>query len=69
MNSETPFKKSLREKMLNLCGMYWWPPKHNDPFIKGPQPRLVTREQYERLMKMREEHSEDDAPSAVFRDE
>lgn len=69
MNSETPFKKSLREKMLNLCGMYWWPPKHNDPFIKGPQPRLVTREQYERLMKLRDEHGEGDCPSAVFRDE
>ena len=33
MNRETPFKKSLREKMLNLCGMYWWPPTHNDPRI------------------------------------
>ena len=69
MSNETPFKKSLREKMLNLCGMYWWPPKHNDPFIKGPQPRLVTREQYERLMKLHDEHGEGDCPSAVLRDE
>ena len=45
-----------------------WPPTHNDPRIKGPQPRLVTREQYERLMKMREERGDDDIPSAVFRD-
>ena len=68
MNSATPFKKPLREKLMNMCGMYWWPPKHNDPRIKGPQPRLVTREQYERLMKMREEHGDDDILSAVFRD-
>ena len=49
-------------------GMLWWPTTHNDPRIEGPQPRLVTREQYERLMKMREEHGEGDTPSAVFRD-
>ena len=53
---------------MNMCGMYWWPPTHNDPRVKGPQPRLVTREQYERLMKMREEHGDDDIPSAVFKD-
>ena len=68
MNSGTPFKKPLREKLMNMCGMYWWPPTHNDPRIKGPQPRLVTREQYERLMKMPEEHGDDDIPSAVFKD-
>ncbi len=68
MNSATPFKKPLREKLMNMCGMYWWPPRHNDPRIKGPQPRLVTREQYERLMKMREEHGEDDGPSCVVGD-
>ena len=54
MNSGNPFKKPLRGKLMNLCGMYWWPPTHNDPPIKGPQPRLVTREQYEHLMKLRE---------------
>ena len=68
MNSGTPFKKPLREKLMNMCGIYWWPPTHNDPRIKGPQPRLVTREQYERLMKMREEHGDDDISSAVFKD-
>lgn len=68
MNSETPFKKPLREKLMNLCGMYWWPPTHNDPRIKGPQPRLVSREQYEHLMKLREEHGEDDDPSVVSKD-
>ena len=68
MNRGTPFKKPLREKLMNMCGMYWWPPTHNDPRVKGPQPRLVSREQYERLMKMREEHGDDDIPSAVFKD-
>ena len=67
MNSETPFKKPLREKLMNMCGMYWWPPTHNDPRVKGPPPRLISREQYERLMKMREEHGEEDGPSAVFK--
>ena len=63
MNSETPFKKPLREKWLNKCGLYWWPPRHNEPWIRGPKPVLVSRAQYERLMKMREEHSEDDGRS------
>ena len=68
MNSETSFKKPLREKLMNLCGLYWWPPTHNDPRIKGPRPRLVSREQYEHLMKLREEHGEDDGPSCVVTD-
>ena len=68
MNSGTPFKKPLREKLMNMCGMYWWRPTHNDPRVKGPQPRLVSREQYERLMKMCEEHGDDNIPSAVFKD-
>lgn len=55
MNMNKSIKKPFREKLMNLCGMYWWPPTHNDPGIKGPKPRLVTRTQYEHLMKMREE--------------
>ena len=69
MNSGNPFKKPLREKLMNMCGMYWWPPTHNDPRVKGPPPRLVSREQYERLMKMREEHGDEDVPSSVFKDQ
>ena len=52
-------KKSCGEKLLNACGLYWWPPAHNDPRIKGPQPRIVTRRQYEQLMKLRNQ-SEDE---------
>ena len=52
MIGDKSFKKSFAEKLLNLCGMYWWPPTHNDPRVKGPQPRLVTREKYKALTKM-----------------
>lgn len=62
---DSPFGKPFSEKLMNLCGMYWWPPTHNDPRIKGPQPRLVTRQQYERLMKMREEHDDAGDSSCV----
>ena len=61
-------KKSFGEKLMNICGMYWWPPTHNDPRIKGPKPRLITREQYEALMKMREEGGDDDGPTSVVND-
>ncbi|MBQ3345205.1 MAG: hypothetical protein IJG84_25175 [Kiritimatiellae bacterium] len=37
--------KSLREMLLNLCGYEIWPPNHDDPTIKGPRPRIITREQ------------------------
>lgn len=48
-------KKRFGEMLLNACGLYWWPPTHNDPKIKGPQPRIVTRKQYEQLMKLQKE--------------
>ncbi len=38
-----------------MAGYYWWPPKSDDPKVKGPQPRLITKEQYETIMKMRED--------------
>ncbi len=44
-------KKPFLEQLLRLAGLYWWPPVHNDPKVKGPQPRLVTRAQYEALRK------------------
>ncbi len=62
---EALMKRQLREKLLNMAGYYWWPPKQDDPSVKGPQPHLITREQYEALMKMREDVGEDrqDEPS------
>lgn len=53
-------KKTLREKLLNLCGYEIWPPTHGDPRIKGPQPRIITRKQAEAIRKMAEEHRSDE---------
>ena len=38
-------KKSFREWLLNLCGYEIWPPTHNDPTIKGPPPRIISKRQ------------------------
>ena len=45
-------KKSIRERLLNLCGLEIWPPTHGDPRVKGPQPRVITRRQREAIEKM-----------------
>ena len=45
--------KSFGERLLNLCGYEIWPPTHNDPRIKGPQPRIITRRQREAMEKLR----------------
>ena len=45
-NSAQRCKKPFREWLLNLCGYEIWPPTHNDPRIKGPQPRILTRRQW-----------------------
>jgi len=49
-------KKPFREWLLNLCGYEIWPPTHNNPFIRGPQPRIITKRQRESMEKMRLEH-------------
>ena len=48
----TIFGKTFREKLLNLCGYEIWPPTHNDPRIKGPQPRIITKRQADALREM-----------------
>ena len=48
--------KRFREWLLGLCGYKIWPPTHNDPRIKGPQPRILTRRQWEAMEKMRPAH-------------
>ena len=45
-------KKSFREWLLNLCGYEIWPPTHNDPTIKGPQPRIISKRQRKAMEKM-----------------
>lgn len=37
-----------------LTGMVWWP-RNRDPWIKGPQPRLITVEQAEAMKPYRKE--------------
>ena len=68
MFNDNKNKKSFGEKLMNICGMYWWPPTHNDPRIKGPKPRLITREQYEALMKLKMENGECKIPDVVEHD-
>ncbi len=46
-------KKSIGERILNLAGYYWWPPRSNDPNVKGPRLHLIAKEQFEAIMKMR----------------
>ena len=59
--SEKWYKKSFREWLLNLCGYRIWPPTHNDPTIKGPQPRIITKRQWEAMEKMHKECETTDA--------
>ena len=49
-------KKPFREWLLNLCGYEIWPPTYSNPFIKGPQPRIITKRQREAMEKMRSAH-------------
>ena len=50
-----PHRKPFREWLLNLCGYEIWPPTHNDPTIKGPQPRIISKRQREAMEKIRRE--------------
>ena len=49
------FWRSFREWFLDICGYRIWPPTYGDPRIKGPQPRILTRRQWEAMEKMRRE--------------
>lgn len=40
-----------------LTGMVWWL-RNRDPWIKGPQPRLITVEQAEAMERRRKEMEE-----------
>jgi hypothetical protein len=50
---------SLSEKLLELCDYKIWLPTHNDPTIKGPPPRILSRRQWEAIEKMRKEKEYD----------
>ena len=66
-NSAQRCKKPFREWLLNLCGYEIWPPTHNDPRIKGPQPRIITRRQWEAIKKMHRDW-ENEEDGSVYRD-
>ena len=51
---------AIFEKLLKLGGGTIWPPTHDDPSVKGPQPHILSRRQQEALEKMREETKPDD---------
>jgi len=60
--------RSFREWLLDICGYKIWQPTHNDPRIKGPQPRILTRRQWEAMEKIRRKlgnDSEDSEDTAV----
>lgn len=58
----------LAKKILNLCGYKIWPSTHNDPRIKGPQPRIITKRQKEWIEKIQRENPSDGV-DAVVRDD
>ena len=58
----------LSEKLLELCGYKIWPPTHNDPTIKGPPPRILSRRQWEAIEKMRKENECDGADTVTRND-
>ena len=55
----------FKEWLLDLCGMKIWPPTHDDPRIKGPPPRILTRRQWEAMEKMRREREDVEEGSIV----
>lgn len=52
-------RKKISDWMLEKSGYVLFPPPQ--PGMKGPQPHLITREQYEAIKKMAEETKEDEA--------
>lgn len=55
----------LEEWLLGLGGMRIWPPTHKDPRIKGPQPRILTRQQWEAMERMRRERENEESGNDV----
>ena len=51
--------------LLDLVGMRIWPEK-DDPRIKGPPPRILTRRQWEAMDKSYSENQDEDNVSHVF---
>ena len=56
----------LAKKILNLCGHEIWPPTHGDPTVKGPQPRIISKRQKERLEKLQRENPSDGVDTVTW---
>lgn len=52
--------KPFREWLFNFCGYEIWPPTHNDPRIKGPQPHIISRRQRKAMERLRRGNDEYD---------
>ena len=57
--------KRLREWLLDMVDMRIWPPTHNDPRIKGPQPCILTRQQWDAIERMRRERENEESGGDV----
>ena len=60
--------KPFREWLLNMCGYEIWPPTHNDPRIKGPPPRIISKRQREAMEKTCRERENDGVENVVYND-
>jgi hypothetical protein len=52
-------RKSLFEWLLGLCGYEIWPATHTDPSVKGPPPRVLTREQVRKIKEFQQNTRDD----------
>ena len=52
-------RKSLFEWLYGICGCKIWPATHNDPRIKGPAPRILTKEQVKAIEKFQQNAGDD----------
>ena len=50
----------LGAKILDICGFKMWPPASDDPAMKGPQPRIISKRQWEALQKVQQTDSDTD---------
>ena len=57
--------KRLREWLQDMAGMRIWPLSHNDPRIKGHQPRILTQQQWDAIERMRRERENEESGNDV----
>ena len=60
-------RKSFLEWLLYLCGCKIWPATHNDPRIKGPAPRILTKEQVKEIERLQQNAIDDGMAGGINR--